>query len=241
MKKCCIVLFIGLCFWVFATGAYPEEKKEKEETPKKEPASTLFIKYTPPKLGKPGKRVGGGTRGSQSDALLLAALAPDHTGMAASPQPTLCWFISKPTDMRMEIILDDGKSIRPVLETKLGRPQTGDVYCARLAEYGIRLEAGLEYQWFVAVITDPEQRSKDIVTGGSVMYREPSRELARKLSRGGELDVPALYAADGYWYDAFDAVTKMIRMRPADERARAMRAQLLEQAGLDPLPLVHTP
>jgi hypothetical protein len=208
---------------------------EKGQEAKKESDSGVFIRYTPPMLGKPGKRVGGGTRGTPTEVLTLAALAPDHTGMASKPQPSLCWYISRPTDIRMEIVLDDGKSTKPVLETKLTKPDKGGVYCSTLSEYGIALKSAIEYQWFVTIIPDPDQRSKDIVTGGSVMFKEPNRDLTQRLPALKDLDLVRAYAENGYWYDAIETVMRLLKERPDDSGLLKIRSQLLEQVGLSRL------
>src|SRR5688572_21778645 len=50
--------------------------------------------YNPPPRGAPGGRVGGGTRGpGQRDVFVLSVLAPDHSGLTSSEQPSLYWFI----------------------------------------------------------------------------------------------------------------------------------------------------
>ena len=41
-----------------------------------------------------------------------------------------------------------------------------------------------------------------------------------------------MLAAAGYWYDAFDTLTRWIQSEPAAERLREHRAALLEQVGL---------
>jgi hypothetical protein len=216
--------------WILNPDARSADDKSQQT--EKESVSNLFIQYTPPMLGKPGKRVGGGTRGSDTEGLTLLALAPDHMALTSKRQPALCWFISRPTDIHIEITLDDGKSIKPILEKRLTKPTTGGVYCAMLSEYAMRLKPGTEYQWFITIIPDPEQRSKDIITGGSVMYREPSVDLAEKLARAGDFLLPGLYARNGFWYDALEGITKLIEERPGDDSLYKMRLQLLDQVGL---------
>ena len=192
----------------------------------------MFIKYKPPLMGKPGGRVGGGTRGTGSADLLLAAIVPDHAGMTAKPQPTLCWFLSRPTNTRIEITVDDGTSVKPVLEQKIESPAGDAVNCLNLSRFGISLRPGTEYQWFVSIVPDAEQRSKDIVSGGGIIFAEPGKPLADKLSAAKGVDIPRVYAEGGFWYDAFASLSELIRSNPENKEYQALRLDLLEQAGL---------
>ncbi len=230
MKKyaICFLVMVSLC----VLNLDARSADDKSQQTKNQSDSSLFIRYTPPMLGKPGKRVGGGTRGADTEGLTLVALAPDHTAMTSKSQPALCWFISRPTDIRIEITLDDGRSTKPILERRLDKPTTGGVYCAMLSQYAISLKPGAEYQWFITIIPDQEHRSKDIITGGGVQFKEPAKDLTEKLSRAGDLMVPGLYAGNGFWYDAIETITRLIEERPGDTRLYTMRSQLLEQVGL---------
>ena len=53
--------------------------------------------YRPPLRGAPRGRVGGGSRGTGRESFVLSVLAPDHTGLTTSEQPSLYWFISGPS------------------------------------------------------------------------------------------------------------------------------------------------
>ncbi|MBI5639499.1 MAG: DUF928 domain-containing protein [Nitrospirae bacterium] len=224
---------------LFALSLGAAEKSEKPGTGPKvqektatSPGKGLFIQYKPPRLGKPGSRIGGGTRGTGTDTPLLSALAPAHPGLTSKPRPSLCWYIEKPMHTRIEITLNDEKAVKPVLEKKLASPLRGGVQCLKLSDYGITLQPDVEYQWFVAIIPDPEQRSRDIISGGLIIYREPAAALSEKLTSIKKTAVPALYAEEGIWYDAVSSLSDLIAANPDDRDLRLMRADLLEQAGL---------
>src|SRR5262249_44782001 len=77
--------------------------------------------YNPPSRGAPGGRIGGGTRGG-GNIFVLSVLAPDHSGLTTSEQPSLYWFISKTTSLPVEVTLMDPQGIKPILETQLPAP-----------------------------------------------------------------------------------------------------------------------
>lgn len=192
----------------------------------------LFIKYVPPKTGKPGARVGGGSRGAAIDGL-LEALVPDHTGFTTQPQPTLCWFASKPLAARVEITINDDRSAAPLLEKQIAAPEKSGLQCMRLRDQGITLKPGVEYQWFVAVVPDPAQRSKDIVSGGIISFAEASKDLQSRLTSSSGLEMAAAYAEAGFWYDAVGILAEMLQAHPHDKNLIEQMNSILKQVGLE--------
>lgn len=201
------------------------------------PPAAAPIVYRPPLRGAPGGRIGGGTRGgathgSEHQSFVLAAIAPDHTGLTVQEQPSLFWFVSAPTTLRLEFTLNDAAGIRPLLEVQIAPPARPGVQRLRLADYGVRLAPGVRYGWFVAAITDSERRSRDVLAGGTIERVEPPEALGAKLRAASVAQLPAVYADAGLWYDCVGAITDLLDARPDDPALRRQRAALLEQIGL---------
>jgi hypothetical protein len=87
------------------------------------------------------------------------------------------------------------------------------------------------YQWVVALVPNPTQRSQDIITGGRVERTVLSDELRVQLAQTSKA-LPHLYAEAGLWYDAIAAISDLIDAAPQDTTLRQQRAALLEQVGL---------
>lgn len=232
LKLSMVYIFIMNLMTTVNAGGKEEKTLGKEEKKKVEATSSLFIKYNPPRLGKPGNRVGGGTRGTGGDTVIVSALVPDHTGLTSRPQPVLCWYMDRPVNTRIEITLNDEKFIRPVFEKILNMPDRRGIQCLKLSEHNISLHPGMEYQWFIAVVPDPEQRSKDIISGGVIMYKAPSETLTDRLLKTESHEMPVLYAEEGFWYDALWSIMELMTTNPEDGKLREMRTQLLNQGGL---------
>ena len=196
----------------------------------KKSRSTLL--YTPPKRGAPGGRVGGGTRGPQAALPSLVALVPNHVGLTTAEQPSLYWYISKITDHPFELTIVDRQAIDPVLEIALPQPTQHGVQRVRLADYGVRLVPHKEYQWFVALILDRKQRSKDLLAGGRIERMLPPDPLVTQLAQADGTDVVGLYAEAGFWYDAIAALSTLIEAAAANADLRELRSTLVEQVGL---------
>jgi len=190
--------------------------------------------YAPPMRGSASTgRVGGGTRGTgDGPAVALEVLAPDHAGLTVSAQPTLYWFVSRRIESDAELTIVDDTSIDPLLELKLTPPIEPGIHALSLAEHGVKLETGVPYQWFVAVVVDPSQRSYDVIAGGDIERVAHPNDLAGQISSAGTQGAPRAYAEAGIWYDALDGLSTQISNRPGDAGLRQQRAALLDQVGL---------
>lgn len=187
--------------------------------------------YVPPMRGAPASRVGGASRGT-AEAVALEVLAPDHTGLTVSPQPSLYWYLSKPMNAPVEVTVIDDQAIRPLAEIHLTAPKSSGVQSIDLSKYGAEPKPGMEYQWYVALVPDPQQRSNDILAGGTIKRIAPSLTLTAKLERASEQQLTYIYAKAGLWYDALAAVSEPMSENPDDATLHAERAALLKQVGL---------
>ncbi|MGA1791690.1 MAG: DUF928 domain-containing protein [bacterium] len=199
---------------------------------KAEGAIPLMLSYRPPSRGRPANRVGGGTRGDKNNTPFLAALVPDHTGLTTQAKPLLYWFFSGAIKEEIEFTLIDERHIEPLLETNLDIPGREGIQCLSLTDYGINLSPSIPYQWFVAIISDPNHRSKDLVVCGSIKCIEPSQSLISKLSQSSRVEVPGIYAEEGLWYDALSTLNQLIAADPNDMGLQKQRIDLFEQVGL---------
>jgi hypothetical protein len=230
----------GLIFMIpVSSVAWDEQtatpRRQVIESPYRRLAAAVDMPvYRPPQRGAPGGRVGGSSRGiGPEDKLpLLSVLAPDHTGLTVQEQPSLFWHLSKSTPYPIEVTVIDDHTIRPLLERRISGPIQPGVQRLRLADDGVRLSLGVPYRWFVALVVDPDNRSRDILAGGAIERIAPPEALRAKLARAGNAQAPSIYAEAGLWYDALSAISDLIDAAPHDRRLRSQRASLLEQVQL---------
>jgi hypothetical protein len=102
----------------------------------------------------------------------------------------------------------------------------------RLADVGLELEAGQQYEWSVAIVRDPAARSTDIVASGWIDRVLAPSSLAGELRGASALGAVSVYAQHGLWYDAMTSISDLIEARPDDPALLRGRAALLEQVGL---------
>jgi hypothetical protein len=211
--------------------AHQPPRVDQEPKPVVTPVSQPVYKPVP--RGAPAGRVAGGTRGIRQPELpFLTALAPDHTGLTIQEQPTLYWFISRRTSLPLEVTVVDPRTPRPVLEVRVTPPLQGGTYGIRLADHGVSLSPGVRYRWFVALIPDADRRSRDILAGGAIERVPPPVGLGERVAQAASVELPAVYADAGLWYDALAAISELIDAAPHEAALREHRASLISQAEL---------
>jgi hypothetical protein len=227
-----VVVSIGLGLVLMVASATSLDAQQKPAGAKASEAKAAAPEYKPPMRGAPGGRVGGGTRGTGREAFILSVLAPNHTGLTISAQPVLYWFISSASSLPVELTVVDPQKSEPLLELQIKPPITQGVHRVRLADHGVRLEPGVTYQWYVAVIPDAGRRSKDILAGGSIERVAAPDDLTARLAQTLKVDQPAVYAGASLWYDAVAALGDLIEASPQDRALQERRSALLKQVGL---------
>lgn len=187
--------------------------------------------------GAPVARVGGGTRGRPPMIKLsLDVLSADTTGHTLRDQPTVYWYVSAPVAHPVEFTVIGAETLeegaKPLLNVQSTTPVEPGMHALRLADYGIKLKPDHDYQWFVAIVRNPNQRSNDILAGGRIRKVSGSQGMNEQLSDNAPAKHAEIYARSGIWYDAIDALSKMINADPGNRELRTQRSALLEQVGL---------
>lgn len=174
-------------------------------------------------------RVGAGVRGP--DGTVLSIIAPDHAGTTLSDQPRLYWFISKQTELPVEIMLmEDGKD-DPMYEFSSKGAAAG-FQCLDLAKQGVKLDLNKRYQLIVKVV-DAKNHKNDVIASGYVKRVKPSDALVNAKAQGKEKT--ELLLTSGIWYDGIAELMQLIETHKDDAELAAVRDSLLKQVGLGDL------
>lgn len=234
MKTTLVTIIAGAVIALpsLATAMDDPAKAQSRVKPTHEQAAPALPIYVPPIRGAPASRVGGASRGLTEASVTLSVLAPDHTGLTISEQPSLYWYLSRPVATQLELTLIDDQAISPLAEIQLPVPDAPGIQHVDLSKHNIKLKPGVEYQWFVALVPDPKQRSNDILAGGTIKRVESSPTLSAKLVHARGQQLTYVYAEEGIWYDAIAAVSGLIENAPDNAILKVQRATLLEQVGL---------
>lgn len=201
------------------------------------PVKRSLLKYSAPKNATGGgARIDGdgGSRGLSDKVKLppLYVLVPDSAALTTHESPTLFWYQSAPADMRLEFTLTEPKNPKPVLKLAVGKSPQAGIHRLTLAKQNVQLKTGVTYKWTVAWVPDANNRSLNVIAGGSIQRVEPDAKLTAALEGTQGAEQASVYAQNGIWYDALEAISNAIEAAPDDKSLHAERADLLEQAGL---------
>jgi len=206
-------------------------------------AAEQGINYKPPVNGTPARRIAAGSRGTcdniktLSPKFSLHTLAPDTVGYTLNAQPTLYWFLSEDVkgkfnlsiqpynteSMEEETVLIDENLL---LDVKAG------IQSLDLSRFSIKLEKGVEYEWFLSLVCNDENRSQDIVANGMIKRIAPSPQLTTHLNTVEKSQLAFSYAQYSLWYDAVDVLSHQIAQQPNNNQLVDVRSHLLRQGGL---------
>jgi hypothetical protein len=186
------------------------------------------IIYVPKVKGQSKQRTDGATRGGvQQPPPVVRVLTPEEKAIVSSPQPTLYWFIDKPTTYECDVLvktIDD----EPVFEQKFKGIKTGGLVPIDLSKSAKKLEPGKDYRFVVLVSVQPAEPASDIESSGTIRYEAPDASLQQQLAGGSAIDKAVAYAGNGYFTDA---VATLAKENSPDSKATL--SELLQQAKLN--------
>lgn len=214
------------------SGASSQKAQSNSTSASASQKSRAVPVYTPPKRGAPLARVGGGSRGVDDGLPYISVITPDHVGYTSMSAPVLYWYISEDMKTRFEFALINDDDIEPMVEVTSEQTMTAGLNSMNLADHGVTLQPGVAYQWSVALVSDENKRSSDIVSSGQIELLAMTEAQQQLLENAAGEERVAILAREGYWYDTFDSMSRLIADDPDNTTLRTQRATLLEQIGL---------
>lgn len=190
-----------LLLLAFAVVPLPGAEPAKRPPP---PApSTNAVQFTPPKTKTLGlkRQVNAGSRSGAQQAAFPVALVPDGLGLSSTEQPVLWWFLSQPTSAKVEFTLN--RSFETLVKVELPAAAGAGLQRVDLGslakDVSVKLTPGAPYEWTVR-IKQGDDPAAHPVTVGWIEYRPlPGGAKVAAAAAGQQ---PALFAVEGYWYDA---------------------------------------
>ncbi|MBW2290717.1 MAG: DUF928 domain-containing protein [Deltaproteobacteria bacterium] len=167
----------------------------------------------------------------------LRALAPNHVARASKASPTLIWWVDPiPNTLAiLELTVAAEAEAEPPIVRPVVLPTVSGLQQLDLAALEIVLTERETYRWSISLRQESDDPSATLVANGWVEYVSAGPELAEAVAVEEEARLPALYAEQGYWYDAVSVLATVLQRDSTREDASAALASLLEQGGAEPL------
>jgi hypothetical protein len=154
--------------------------------------------------------------------------------LTAHDQPALYWFVSETVTnpIEVEVTLMEANGVKPIMKVKLPPPIGPGIQRVNLADHGVHLAAGAQYEWSVSLVLDPKRRSRDIVVSGGIERVNTEQAVDLPADKTPSQNMVVHYANAGLWYDAIMSVSSLIEASPTDQSLHQQRADLLDTVGL---------
>jgi Domain of Unknown Function (DUF928) len=228
MRLFSLALVLNLICLGLANSVTAEQKSEKTRTAD---------------FGLPTHRRDGGSRGSQDSCVvnaenqnLMALIPQKNVGKNASASPKLFFYVpelKKPSTL--EFVLRN-KQDQLIYETFLSTEGNGIISIEVPA--GVKsnlLETDQNYHWYLSMICNDQQRSRDIVVEGWMRQGRLDLASQTQLNKASSLEKAEVYRQQGFWFDALSALTENPDSVAEETMMRQKWSEMLVSAGLETL------
>lgn len=188
--------------------------------------------------GLPTHRRDGGSRGGTDNCLAnndqsLIALIPQHTiGRNSLQSPQLFFYVPQiPESKTLEFVLRDEQD-KLVYEAFIATEGEGIMNVTIPADVNANLLKNEQnYHWYLSIICNPQQRSRDLVVEGW-LRREKMNLANQKLANASVIDQAETYRQQGFWYDALGILAENLNSKTEQPIIRKKWSELLQSVGL---------
>ena len=192
-----------------------------------------------PNYGLPTHRRDGGSRNGNSCVAdvendNLVALIPEKTlGFNASTSPKLFFYVPPVSNQKtLEFVLRNEQD-ELLYEAFLTTEGQGIMSVEVPADiYANQLETEQNYHWYLSMICNPQQRSRDIVVEGWMRQEAFDLSTKQELDSADTLEKAELYNQHGFWYDAVSVLAESHNSEEDRPMIKAKWSELLQSVGL---------
>lgn len=189
------------------------------------------------RVGLPGRRVGGGTRGACSfDKQQLTALIPkNNLALTVAANPQLFFYFPQTRDARVvELVLLDDAENEIYVKTFKTTGKAGIVSFNLLDSAPLKaLPIGKKYHWYLSIICNDLDRADDVAVDGWIQRVQLDSRLDRRIAKVAPQQRPATYAAANIWQEALSELAQLRSSHPQDLTVAAQWKELLRSQELD--------
>jgi len=200
-------------------------------------------------FGLPTHRRDGGSRGNKcvanAESQNLMALIPQkNVGVNASASPKLFFYVPEMKNQStLEFVLRNEED-RLMYEAFLTTEGNGIMSVEVPVDVSSNLlEADQNYHWYLSMICDVEQRSRDIVVEGWMRQEAIDTATQQQLNTANSVEKAEVYREQGFWFDALSALAEQQDSSGEQAVARQKWSEMLSSIGLQDLasePFVET-
>jgi hypothetical protein len=170
------------------------------------------------------------------------ALPPtvDVWGYTTAEHPTLWFYMPYSTAQQVPVNFsieeEEGKSAKLIYEDTISLPSKPGLISIQLPKNKPGLQPRKHYRWLLAIKCKPQSGSLAGIDSpsvdGLIIRRPMDAALANQLATASGSSKAALYANNGFWFDALNTLAELRRQNPQDPGLAADWQSLLESMNL---------
>ena len=216
------VLDFLFCSFLLNTHAKPASNRKKSDNSSYE--------------GLPSNRRDGGSRGNCiANGKDFVALVPDRpVNETALISSQILFYVPQTKEPKeIEFILRNRQD-ELVHKTLLQTTERSGIMSVAIPEQvqeNSREYYG-DYHWYLSLICDSQQRSKDVVLEGWIEYVELNNSVKEKINLSNSIRKSDLLQQEGIWYDALSVLAEQKKLDSDLTLIQKEWSQLLESIGL---------
>lgn len=241
-----ITLAIAFLFAVGLVTHFPTLPQARSQPSSSQTINNPWPNYEPdPRIGKPDRREGGGTRGPNIIALVPTSGSKKvYFGTTVSGYPTFVFYVTETKELdnaTLEFVLEDSNQ-EVIYKTIFTHSGPGRTIGIKLPEYPKLppLEENKYYYWAGTLILrsteDPEVGESvptKLVAGGWIKRDRLSPTVENQLKQATSAREKAkIYQQNLIWYDALNTLIEARQAKPNDSLLQSDWLELLQSAEL---------
>ncbi|MDZ8055926.1 MAG: DUF928 domain-containing protein [Aulosira sp. ZfuVER01] len=206
-----------------------------------ESAGGATRQFTPPARGLPPASAGGATRGSsscvQKNQLLTPLIPQENIGLTFSEHPTFFWHVPPSTVKTAQFVIlaeaeKNNEDDDVIYETILNLPTKPGIMKLTLPASASPLKVGKRYHWYLTLVCDEQNPTKNPNLEGWVERTQPEPTLSKALAQADLRKRPALYADAGIWHEALTSLIELRCAEPNNLKVRFDWRRFFQSVGL---------
>ncbi|WP_319419437.1 DUF928 domain-containing protein [Pleurocapsa sp. FMAR1] len=224
-----LLIIVNLLQLSLVNPATAEQKSEKSKS-----ANSNYGLPTNRRDG--GSRSGDNCLANVSNSNLIALIPNETVGIKNSASPTLFFYVPEVSQQKtIEFVLRNEQD-ELIYEAFLTTPGKGIMSVKIPAVINSNQpETEQNYHWYLSMICNPQERSRDVVVEGWLHQKEIDRAIKQKLQFATSVEKAELYSEQGFWYDAIATLAHEQDFNAKQSTVRKKWSELLGTVGLEDL------
>ncbi|WP_413171558.1 DUF928 domain-containing protein [Anabaena azotica] len=201
------------------------------------PALGFAARFKPPVDDQPNPpTVGAATRGSsclKNQQEITALIPANKSALTLNEHPTFFWHIPQISEQTAEFALINDAEEKVIYKTNLTLPKQPGIISFTLPKNAPELTINTTYRWYLTLICDEEDSSKNPYVEGFVKRIPANLPLSESLVNADLLQKSTFYAQAGIWHEALSSFVELRCTEPNNQIVKIHWRQFLDSVGLN--------